>query len=307
MPLLDSSQYLTGEEKKEISPTNEKRETYDYNSDGVSEDEELGDLPEDVWDSLPKKSYDTEKELLSDLDAAGCGDLPVVLVGNKPRLITPSDQHNVFTGEYNTHFEYQWAKNRWGRSSSTTKIHLANGRSRDPDLSYWGYPRCVCDKKGNLHPIWGTVPDVIIQFSWKNTRKYEIDAINDIMNKAKEDQSAGAASLTRPRLGYLIKVRFSKKRKLVGGNLETQDMVGLDIYRIPHGATVRNAIDQTNNAQHWRYEPGDPEILITITPQDLGISGIWAWYCGNYVLKASDIFTDMEEYHQERQRRGLPT
>ena len=72
-------------------------------------------------------------------------------------------------------------------------------------------------------------------------------------------------------------------------------MAGLDIYRLPHGTTIADARDPNkSNAQHWYYKPDGPEIYITITPQDLGITGLWAWICGEYKIKASAIFKKNE-------------
>ena len=85
-------------------------------------------------------------------------------------------------------------------------------------------------------------------------------------------------------------------------------MEGLDIYRLPHGTTVSDARDPNNSdAQHWRYIPGGPEVYITITPQDLGITGLWAWICGEYKIAASSIFESMQKFHKQRQSEGLAT
>ena len=280
------------------------------NEDDETEVEELGDLPPEIAQKIGKdRCFKSEEELESALVEAGVGDLRVVLINGKPRLIMPSDQHNQFTGQTNLDFQNRWAKNRWGASVATHKIYLQDGKSRDPDLSFWGYPRCVRDSRGNLNPIFGSVPDVIIQFSWKNKADYEVNAINDMMNQALE-KDHGDLSTTRPTLGYLIKVRFSRKRKLPGARKgsQTQDMVGLDIYRLAHGTTVDDARDSTNpRAQHWQFAPGGHEVFITITPQELGITGGWAWLCGEYKIKASDIFDEMQNFHQNRQREGLAT
>jgi hypothetical protein len=176
------------------------------------EDCELGDLPNEVSKKIADRFFENEEELRAALDEAGFGDLPVILLNGKPRLVMPSDQHDDFTRSYSMKFEKFWAKNRWGASSSTHKIHLSTDKSRDPDLSYWGYPRCTSRDEGDLQPVAGSVPDVIIQFSWRNTQRYEEDAINDMMNFALEEK-CGSISTTRPTLGYLIKVKFSKKRR----------------------------------------------------------------------------------------------
>jgi hypothetical protein len=301
------------EEKKDweddIGVEGSSKKSKDSEDSEDIEDWELGDLPKEVPKKIADRFFEKQEELRAALDEAGFGDLPVILLNGKPRLVMPSDQHNKFTGSYSMHFALFWAKNRWGASTSTHKIHLTNNRSRDPDLSYWGYPRCTIDAKGYLEPVDGSVPDVIVQFSWRNTQQYEEDAINDMMNLAR-DKERGSISTTRPTLGYLIKVKFSKKRTLEGSinGSETQDMVGLDIYRLPHGTTIADARDPNNpNASHWHYVPEGPECLITITPGDLGITGFWALMCGEYRIKASVVFDEMQKFHRECQARGLAT
>jgi hypothetical protein len=162
------------------------------------------------------------------------------------------------------------------------------GRSRDPDLSYWGYSWCEKDCQSPAEP--GLIPDVVIQFNWKNSKTYEENAvIDDMMNFGMERPNDLVASATRPTLGYLIKVRFSKKRKLETPVLatttdaitgittetiktkDTQDMNGLDIYRLAHGTSIA-----AGTAVHERYLPGGPEVWIEISAQDLGITD-WFW------------------------------
>ena len=64
-------------------------------------DEELGDLPSDIVEEIGKDCwFETEQELEDALDKAGVGDLPVVLVDGKPRLIMPTfntmnSQHTI--------------------------------------------------------------------------------------------------------------------------------------------------------------------------------------------------------------------
>jgi hypothetical protein len=105
-------------------------------------------------------------------------------------------------------------------------------------------------------------------------------------------------------------VRLSKKRPLAGaikGN-RTQDIEGLDIYRLRHGTTIADAHNVNNpDAKMWHYTPGDPEIFIVIAPQDLGITGSMAWLCGEYRIKASKLFQDMQKYQTKRQSDGLAT
>jgi hypothetical protein len=306
---------LYKEEKKDGAEVAGEIDEKDGEIISESEDdecEELVDLPPEITKLLGKgdrdRVYKSEEELERVLAEAGVGDLRVVLVKGKPKLVNPSDQHNFITSVYAFKFSFRWG--RWGFCSGTHKIHLPQGKSRDPDLSYWGYPRCIKRDNGTLQPNdTGSIPDVIIQFSWQNRKQYEVDAINDMMNRGLESDH-GAPSATRPTLGYLVKVRFSKKRTLAGAikGSKTQDIEGLDIYRLPHGTTIADAQNVNNtDAELWHYTPGGPEIIIVIAPQDLGITGTMAWLCGEYRIKASELFQDMKKYHTKRQSEGLAT
>jgi hypothetical protein len=288
--------------------------------DELERDEELVDLPEELAE-LRSRVFRTERDLLDELDTLGFGDLRVVLLNDgTARQIMPSEQHNDFTAFYE--FDFLKRRPRWGYCSATHKVHLSNGRSRDPDISYWGYNRC------NKHPITGDpclyridkkpIPDIVVQFSWRNSFGYEKDAIEDILSKGLEYEG-GPLSTDRPRLGYLIKMRFSKKRKIAG--LDMQDVTGLDIYRLPRGTTVKQALDPNNScAEHWSYKPGDPEVLISIRREDLGIPSTFGSRflrstadllkidSGDaYTMKASEIYTSMHKLHAGRQNRRLAT
>lgn len=307
-----------GEEKKdEVGGTDEHGggdDSEDDGSDGSDGSDEFGDLPPEITKLIGEdRVFESEEELLDSLAEVGVGDLRVVLVDGRPRLVMPTDQHNCFTSQYATEFtdfcNTIWGK--WGFCSGTHKIHLLPGgsfRSRDPDLSYWGYPRCSKKKSGSLKPTdEGSIPDVVVQFSWKNQMKYEKEAIDDMMTKGLEHDH-GALSTSRPTLGYLIKVKFSKKRNLPGAikGSKTQDMEGLAVYRLPHGTTTADAHDVNNpNARVWDYFPGGPESFIVISPQDLSISGIKAMLCYEYRIKVSELFQAMQDYHKKRQAMGL--
>ena len=128
-------------------------------------DVELEELSPEILESLGGfRRYESEEELRNALDKAGLGDLRIALVGGRPHKVLPSDQHNEFTTQYVNEFN-DWRMNfwgKWGTCSATHKMHLFNGNSRDPDLSFWGYPRCNpnCTK-----PIGaGSIPDVVIGF-----------------------------------------------------------------------------------------------------------------------------------------------
>ena len=60
-----------------------------------------------------------------------------------------------------------------------------------------------------------------MQFIWKSNTQNKKDAINDMMNTALE-----AVVTTRPTVGYLIQVRFSRKKNLKGAIKvsQTQDI-----------------------------------------------------------------------------------
>ena len=83
-------------------------------------------------------------------------------------------------------------------------------------------------------------------------------------------------------------------------------MKGLDIYRLSHGTTLTDARDPSNSsAEIMHYTPGGPEILIVIKANDLGITGFSALLCGDYTIKASEVYSEIDECHKARQARGL--
>jgi hypothetical protein len=277
----------------------------------LNENEELVDLPEELAD-LRGVYFDTDRALDMELEQRGWGDLRVVLWDGYARLVEWSEQHCHFKDYYTC--DFRELRRKWGYCSGILRVHLSNGCSRYPSISYWGYPRC--DK----HPTSGLpcfhlsripIPDVVIQFCWGNVLSYEKQSIEDILSKCLEYEG-GPVSTDLPRLGYLIKIRL--KRKMVGQG--TKEVIGLDVYRLPHGTTVKQALDPTDpSAEHWRYEPGGPKVLISIGPEDLGIPPTWGSHffkatagilgTGVYTMKASEIFDGMHKFHAGRQQRGL--
>ena len=134
-------------------------------------------------------------------------------------------------------------------------------------------------------------PDVVIQFSWKNGDAYEEKVIDDLMNLALVAYSPPQANNSPPKLGYLIKIRTKANRRTVPANSRLI-LRAIDVYRIPIGATIQDAIKNTNGASYSRYEPGGPEVVIQITPNDLGITaGTPA--PSKFEIYASDIFNDL--------------
>jgi len=74
----------------------------------TEEDEELGDLPQEVAQKLEDRRFEDEEELQEWLDVVGIGDLSVILIHGRPRLIVPSHQRNRFSTKRHTHFR-NWA------------------------------------------------------------------------------------------------------------------------------------------------------------------------------------------------------
>ena len=268
---------------------------------------ELVSLPEEIAHLFKGEHFADEEQLHSFMDQKGIADFRLLLVDGKVRLRMASDQHNKFTGQFCSGFTRRHGE--FGFASATHNVHLQSRRRREPDLSLFGISRCVRNRWGDLVPYDdGAVPDVIIQFSLRNPRGYEEDAIDDMMALALE-RERGPATSTHPRVGYLIKVRFSKKRPLPNAvkGTKTRDMLGLDVYKLPHSTTVDDAIHGRRGATKWTYIPGGVDNEIVIGPQDLGILGPASVACSPFILKLSDIFEEMNEHHQKRQLNGLST
>lgn len=309
------------EEKKAESPgrpTPERLFSESEGSAGRGVEIEFEDDPEDFGDATElvpltdelkiifgDKKFKTEEELHHFMNEAGIADFRVILVGEALYLRIPTDQHNRFTSR--TIFKFASRHGSWGYVTGTHNVHLSTNKRREPDVSFFGAPRCVADADGDLGPYDdGAVPDVVIQFSWRNKRGYEEQAIDEMMNDAVEIER-GPASLTCPRVGYLIKVRFKKKRSLANAmkGSKTQDMGGLDVYRLPHGTTVNDAINGDSGASKFTYIPGGQDRHIDIAPQDLGFTPPVAW--NGFQIQLSRIFDEMDAYNKKRQQNHLAT
>ena len=272
-----------------------------------SEDGELVDLPKELSDLLAK-TYDFLDELDADLNSRGLDDLPVVIdpKSKKPRLRMTSGAHNKVVGKYIRAFDRCWGKNRWGVATGKTNIYIQAqpGRlvtRRRPDIAFWGYDKCELSKFGVLMPkdlatppkIHETreqtacvYPDVVFHFSWKNTMGYEVEAINAIMNRALvvPEQPNHEA----PTLGFLVKARtHPRKRTHDNRKILTQ----IDVYRIPRGATLEDAKANRNGACYAAYIPGQQDVILEVTAQDLGIKGFWARFCRSpFTISAKAIY-----------------
>jgi hypothetical protein len=266
----------------------------------IEEDEELQEFPAEIVKAFEEKGFNfesicTEKEFLYKLDAAGYGDIRYVLLeSGQPRLIVPSCEHCTVN--------FQRQRYSWAMCGAPHRIYLDNGRGRDPDVSFWGLHRCSTDTHGGLDlRNSSAIPDVIIQFSWRNTLMYETNAIDDMMNHGLEHDD-GPPSTSLPRLGYLIKARFAKKGKRKADG--KYNVIGVDVYRLPHGTTIAQARDPNDSAaQYWRWSPGDDEIRITVAPEDVGMPQsltsrsvgaashlLGVEYNDDFILRASEIY-----------------
>ena len=231
------------------------------------------EVPEELTD-LVGQFFATEQELQDRLEVLGIGDLPIELdTDGKAVLKRPSDEHNKVTSWLTSRFIF-WTKGRWGYATPTNTVKLNNHKTRLPDVSFWGYPRCEWFD-GHLFADLGKVePDVVIQFSWKNEWDYDVKAINDMMNRS----SAGDGNAVR--IGYLIKMDFTVNGK-------NNPPTGLDIYKVPRGTTIADAIANANGAQHIVYTPGrGQDAPIVITASDLGVTGFWAYFLGSFKISA---------------------
>ena len=166
--------------------------------DDEDENEELVDLPADIVEEIGE-FFESQGALIAALEEAGVDDLPVVLLDGKPRLVSPSAQHNAFTNDYYCDFN-RWARCwkmkrwefQWGVTRAKNNIHLENGGYLSPDLSFWGYPQCHKNRRGRLVPYgfeMCRMPDVIIEFNWRNPAKYEEDKIDHTTNQALEEEA----------------------------------------------------------------------------------------------------------------------
>jgi hypothetical protein len=63
---------------------------------------------------------------------------------------------------------------------------------------------------------------------------------------------------------------------------------GFDIYKVPHESTFSDAENNINGAQHLSYDVGGLDVVIKITPSDLGMPA--AGICGRIRGKVCGIF-----------------
>lgn len=240
------------------------------------------ELPEDLVDILggADKVFNSEEELERVLAENQLSDCPIVLDDEgKACLYMPGDDHNIATGHITLRFN-EWADRKKGCALENHNLPLGPRRTggppprkrvsrkkRLPDVSFWGQARCTIRHNRNGHylepqrvnpafKVPKVHPHVVVQINIGNDEDYEVDTINDIMNRA--DTAQGSA----PNRGILIKSRAADA---------TNGMqAGWDVYSIPRGATFQDAVNNTNQAHHVVYNYGGADVDLVITEADLG-------------------------------------
>jgi len=221
----------------------------------------------------------------------------------------PTDAHRKVTSLCATAFDASWN----GVASvvnSDNNVYIQPtqpGRkthTREPDIALWGPDKTASvTRRGatfscpleldnppkrfsNQDQVERVNPDVVIQFSWKNGDSYEEKAIDDMMNRA---DVVPQANNSPPKLGYLLEIRTKASKRTANGRLILQ---AIDVHRIPRGATKQDAINNTKGASYSRCMQGGPDVVIQITPNDLGIpSGTNS--PPTFDIYASDMFDDL--------------
>ena len=184
--------------------------------------------------------------------------------------------HDAITELFSRNFNEEWGKNRWVVAASASNIYIQAQLGRrstyhKPDIAVWGYHKCTKSKRrGTLvaqkkdpkppgeqnEPV---NPDVVFQFSWGDKMGYDVEAMNEMMNRA----------LVLPfqpnnealRLGFLVKVWTKKKRNCNGRKI----LSGVDLYRVPKGTAAADAKANRNGASHVSYTSGGAVITFEIT------------------------------------------
>lgn len=282
------------EEKKDQSFEKvEPGETIERRKEGAEDDSDYGDyaeLPKELR-GLKDRTFEFEEDLEAELVSRGFEDIPVILDPRtgKARLRITTGAHDKVTNRYVKKFEKIW-EGQATAVDGTTNVFIqpaAKDRkiyARKPDIAFWGPDKIVTimedgvaitEPKDLAEPlkrhksrnqVERVNPDVVFQFSWTNADAYEEEAINDMMNRAVVTPTTNPNN-SAPRVGYLLKVRLSSK----GLADDRKKLSRMDVYRIPRGATVQDAIAEQSGATKQTYTPEGNDVVMTITAQDLGI------------------------------------
>lgn len=247
--------------------------------------------------SLRGRQFATEEQLEQELKVLGCADIRGVHLDDQgfAFFAMPSNFHNEATTVIVEDF-YKWKQsnffwmNNWGVASATVNVDLHAPHTphakRCPDVAFWGYSRCYTNnnKKLKVKLVDQDTgkrmdPHVVVQFSWKNDETYEVGAINDLMNRTGVGIGNEAINV-----GYLVKVRFTSGVPC-----------SIDVYKVPRGATRDDAVNRANGGEHWTYTPGQADVVIRITPVNLGFMGFWARVSSNFEISIAKLWVDLFE------------
>ena len=75
---------------------------------------------------------------------------------------------------------------------------------------------------------------------------------------------------------------------------------GFDIYYLPAGPFLENAVNGTKGAKHVVYSHGGPDVLVTVTEQDLGGVKLTLWQSIKHFLlvdRSKDFELSMAELY----------
>ena len=250
-----------------------------------------GEEPIASVDSLSARHFESLDELHDILVELGLSDSKYKLDDNGFAVV-PGKRHNRGTKHLGKQLEgwnKGWSKGwlgSWGEVSNDNVMQVpgftpaGRPKQREPDVAFWGYPRCekidgtyvAKDRPDGAN--FDVDPDVVFQFSDGNTFAKEEEAMNLIMDGGIGTGNEG------PRVGFLMKLRE------VAGNT-----VGIDIYKVPRGRTVADAINQANGATHAVYIHGQAaDVSIEISPEEMGIDGIWTRLCPSFKLSMKNLW-----------------
>lgn len=242
-------------------------------------------------DSLLSRHFESLDELNDTLEELGLGDEKFKLDENGFPVL-PGKKHNRGTASLAVqlqHWNKGWSKGWlgiWGFVCNDNRMEVpgftltGRQKSREPNVAFWAYPRC--EKRAGEYfardrpdgANFEIDPDVAFQFSDTHGFPEEQENMDLIM------QGAIGAGNPGPRLGILIKIRNDG----AGNN------TGFDIYTVPRGATVFDAINQTNGATHRVYTHGQDDVILEISPEEMGIEKKWVYICRPFKLSMKLLF-----------------
>lgn len=276
------------EEKKDSSPIRKAAPGAGSSANTVGSIGETLLDQEGIPEELRGRQFQDIDALHDELDLIGQPDYKFLL-NDDGYVIMPGPEHNRATRyirEELDGYRKGWLSGFWGfcDQDNVQEINKTtpSGKTakREPDVNFWSYKRCtkvrgrfmVQRRSGSTFDV---DPDVFFQFSWGNSQAYEFSAINDLLSKG----GVGVGN-KGPGVGFLIKMRK------IG-----EDAPGLDVYKVYSGFSVDDAIAGVNCCEHFYYSAsGNHDVVIEISPKDLGFDGIWALLCPNFKLSLADLW-----------------